>query len=118
MEIREYQYKASRTAPSLGTKEQDCIHMILGIITEAGEVADAFKKNIAYGKEIDWINVKEEIGDIMWYISNLAEINKWDLREILETNIKKLEVRYPEKFTQEAALNRDLHKERQILESK
>lgn len=52
----------------------------------------------------------------MWYVANICNINKWDLREILETNINKLEARYPEKFSNELAINRDLSKERNILE--
>jgi hypothetical protein len=43
-------------------------------------------------------------------------MNGWDLREILATNIAKLEARYPEKFTEEQAINRDLGAERQVLE--
>jgi hypothetical protein len=52
----------------------------------------------------------------MWYVANICNINKWDLREILETNINKLEARYPEKFTEDKALNRNLDIERKILE--
>jgi hypothetical protein len=39
-----------------------------------------------------------------------------DLEEMLQRNIDKLKARYPEKFTQENALNRNLDVERQILE--
>jgi NTP pyrophosphatase (non-canonical NTP hydrolase) len=91
--------------------------MVLGMQTEAAEIADVYKKHIAYKKELDLVNVKEEIGDLMWYIANLCNMNSWDLREILDTNIAKLEARYPEKFTEEQAINRDLVTERQILEA-
>lgn len=116
MEIKEYQKKAARTNADCGELLLDNIHMVLGIQTEASEIADVFKKNIAYKKEIDLVNIKEEIGDIMWYIANMCNINGWDLREILDINIKKLQTRYPEKFTTEKALNRNLEKERKILE--
>jgi NTP pyrophosphatase (non-canonical NTP hydrolase) len=116
MDLKEYQQKASRTLAATETHLTDNLHMSIGIVTEAGEIADVFKKHIAYGKEIDWVNVKEEIGDVMWYIANFCNINGWDLREILDTNIKKLEARFPEKFSAEKALNRDLEKEREILE--
>ena len=117
MNLKEYAEKAKRTCPALSTKQADNIHMSLGIVTEAGELADIFKKNLAYRKPIDWVNAKEEIGDAMWYIINLCSINGFDLEEILATNIAKLEARYPEKFTEEKANNRDLAKERQILET-
>jgi NTP pyrophosphatase (non-canonical NTP hydrolase) len=116
MEISEYQKKSARTNADCGTLLLNNIHMVLGMQTESSEIADVFKKKIAYGKEIDYVNVKEEIGDVMWYIANMCNINGWDLRDILDTNINKLQSRYPEKFDSENALNRDLKKERKILE--
>jgi NTP pyrophosphatase (non-canonical NTP hydrolase) len=116
MTIKEYQEQAKRTLPKLGSRWDDNIHMVLGMQTEAAELADAFKKRLAYGKNLDEVNIKEEVGDQMWYIANLCNINGWDLGEILETNINKLRVRYPEKFTQENALVRDLNAERKELE--
>jgi NTP pyrophosphatase (non-canonical NTP hydrolase) len=61
-------------------------------------------------------NVKEEIGDLMWYIGVFCKKNNLNLEEIMETNIKKLAARYPDKFTQKAAINRNLDAERAILE--
>jgi len=90
--------------------------MALGMQTEAAEISDVFKKKLAYNKDIDWVNVKEEIGDLMWYIMNLCTFNNFDLEEILQTNIDKLRVRFPEKFTEENALNRNLEQERKTLE--
>lgn len=116
MEIKDYQDKAYRTCASLETNIEDNIHMSLGLVTEAGEIADVFKKALAYKKDIDWINIKEELGDVMWYIVNMCNINGWDLRDILQTNIDKLAARYPERFTTEKALNRNLEVERKILE--
>ena len=116
MEIQEYQKKASRTNANLENHIMDNIHMVLGMQTESAEIADVFKKHIAYKKEIDWVNVKEELGDVLWYVANMCNLNGWDMRDILNTNIKKLELRYPEKFTTENAINRDLEKERKILE--
>jgi NTP pyrophosphatase (non-canonical NTP hydrolase) len=116
MEIQEYQKKASRTMANLESSLLDDLHMILGIQTEASEIADVYKKHIAYGKELDLVNVKEELGDVLWYVANMCNLHGWDLRDILDTNIKKLEARFPDKFTHENANNRDLEKERKILE--
>jgi NTP pyrophosphatase (non-canonical NTP hydrolase) len=119
MNILEYQEAAGRTCPKL-TKEYehiDSLHMILGMTTEVSELADVFKKNLAYNKEIDWINVKEEIGDIFWYLINFCTINNIDVEKQLYVNIEKLIARFPEKFNSENAINRNLEKERQILES-
>jgi len=116
MDFYEYQKNAKRTTADLG-QPNDNLHMIMGISTESGELMDCFKKNLAYGKEIDWVNVQEEIGDMMWYIANFCTLNGFDFYRIIENNIEKLRTRYPEKFTEESANNRDLQAERKVLES-
>ena len=116
MEINTYQGKAARTLAKIDGNILDDLHMVLGMQTEVAEIADVYKKCIAYKKPLDLINIKEELGDAMWYIANLCNMHGWDLRDILDTNIAKLEARYPEKFTEEQALNRNLSVERQILE--
>lgn len=116
MEINTYQEKAARTLAKIDGNILDDLHMILGMQTEVAEIADVYKKCIAYKKTLDYVNIKEELGDAMWYIANLCNMHGWDLRDILDTNIAKLEARYPEKFTEEQALNRNLSVERQILE--
>ena len=119
MKFEEYIKKAERTCSKLETKELDNLHQVLGMVTEVGELADVFKKNMAYGKEIDWVNVNEELFDILWYIANFCRINNIDFEKGLETNIEKLEARYPEKFfTEERADKRDLKKERAVLENR
>jgi NTP pyrophosphatase (non-canonical NTP hydrolase) len=116
MEIQTYQFKATRTLAEIDGNILDDLHMVIGMQTEVAEIADVYKKHIAYKKPIDYVNIKEELGDAMWYIANLCNIHGWDLRDILATNIAKLKSRYPEKFTEENALNRDLVIEREILE--
>lgn len=116
MNINDYQQKAARTCAKIDGAIMDDLHMVLGMQTEVAEIADVYKKTIAYKKPLDFVNIKEEIGDVMFYIANLCNMNGWDLREILATNISKLEARYPEKFTEDLALNRNLSKERGILE--
>jgi len=118
MKIEKYLIETQRTLPNLGTSEANNLHMALGISTEAGELLDIFKKRFAYKKTLDWVNVKEELGDLMWYISNFCAINGFDFEEILELNINKLKTRFPEKFTEHKANNRDLKEERRVLEGK
>ena len=116
MEYKEYSESVKRTLAVLQSIEEDNLHMVLGISTEAGELLDVFKKNFAYRKEIDWVNVREEIGDLMWYISNFCTINNLDFEDILLKNVEKLKVRYPEKFTEHDAKNRNLKMERKTLD--
>src|SRR5437764_1204166 len=51
--------------------QSDLLHAILGISGEAGELVDAFKKELIYGKTLDIENLKEEAGDILWYMALL-----------------------------------------------
>lgn len=122
MNYKNYQEESKRTCPKLSDNLReglsDELHMVMGISTEAGELLDAYKKHFAYGKELDVVNVGEEIADIMWYVSNLCRIKGINLEEMLQRNIDKLKARYPNKFSQEKALNRNLDKERDILEGK
>ena len=100
-------------------------HASMGMVTEAAEFIDVLKKHTIYGKEIDFVNLAEEIGDIHWYIAvatdALAKILGTDPvlldRQIKEKNIQKLKARYPDKFTEESAVNRDLETERTILDA-
>lgn len=92
------------------------LHGALGISTEAGEILDAVKKSIFYGKPFDLVNLQEEIGDCFWYLAILAKEAGMSFEDIMAQNIAKLKARYPDKFTEHAALNRDLEKERNVLE--
>lgn len=116
MDVYEYVKNASRTRSNLDDQTLDILHMLLGMQTEVGELADPFKKNMAYKKKIDYVNVKEEIGDLMWYVANLCDILDFNLEEIMITNIEKLKTRFPEKYSHEKATSRNLDKEREILE--
>ncbi len=119
MNYKDYQDQSQRTFPvdSSITKELlDQLHCSIGINTEAGELMDAFKRAIYYRKPLDVVNVGEEIADIMWYLSNLCRLLNLDFETLLQNNIDKLKVRFPDKFSEEKALNRDLISERKELE--
>ncbi len=92
------------------------LHAAIGLATESGEILDVFKKSIFYGKDIDVTNLKEEIGDIFWYVSRMCEVLDISFEEVMRTNIAKLKARYGEKFSEEKAVTRNLEAERAILE--
>ena len=117
-DIEEYVAWTENTCAKLDTPLTDIVHMLFGMSTEVGELTDVFKKFIAYGKEVDAVNVVEELGDILYYIASFCRIYGVPLSEVIARNIAKLETRYPEKFTQDSANNRDLEKERKQLENK
>lgn len=113
------------TAEEMGEEKIDAInlrllHAIIGIATESTELCEALY-SVLTGGEVDLVNLREENGDINWYqaifydaMEELGFEGHWE--DDLETNIAKLKARYPDKFTSENAINRDLEAERQILE--
>jgi NTP pyrophosphatase (non-canonical NTP hydrolase) len=104
MKLKDYKEQSERTESKtyyFNRITESTLHGVIGIITEAGELLDAIKKGIFYGQVIDKENIKEELGDIMWYIAILLREFDWDMKDILSDNIDKLKKRYPEKFTTE-----------------
>ena len=101
-----FQEEALRTMRSDLPYELVCSNMCMGLAGETGETIDIFKKHIYQGKELDINDVIEEIGDILWYVANLCNVNKITMRECIESNIEKLRKRYPNGFTVKDALER------------
>jgi len=97
---------------------ENTLHAAIGLTTECGEILEAVMKHKYCGLELDTVNIKEEIGDLMWYMAILLRDHDIDLFDAMETNIKKLRARYGEKFSTDKAIYRDLDIERTILESK
>jgi NTP pyrophosphatase (non-canonical NTP hydrolase) len=173
MDLRTFQANSIRTIKYLGHVNWDSCHMALGMGSELSELDEAIEK-------VDDVGVREELGDIMWYIANEATMRKMSivaqtdvgyytfrhlvktvseyqnlvkrdvvynkvdntaiqatlqkltsicynfsldrglskiyLPKALDRNIAKLRERYPEKYTDDLAANRDLAAERRELE--
>lgn len=90
----------------LTTFQADILHAILGMSGEVGELVDGFKKHLIYNKPIDVANLREEAGDTLWYMALLFRTINVDFEQIMQENIDKLKKRYPEKYTDEAAIAR------------
>ena len=125
MDTKEYVKNAvkteSRDFDAIGgrmaeVRNQRLLHAGIGLATEAGEFLDAMKKHVFYGKELDTVNLGEEMGDLFWYCAIVADELGLDFAKVMDTNIAKLKARYGEKFTEEAASERDLDTESEILE--
>jgi NTP pyrophosphatase (non-canonical NTP hydrolase) len=90
-------------------------HAVVGIATEAVELLQALDLN---SNELDEVNLLEEFGDLNWYQAIGIDEANGNFEEVLNKVIAKLRVRFPDKFNSEQAINRDLVKEREVLESK
>ena len=82
------------------------VHAAMGIAGEAGEVVDAVKKHWVYGKPLDTENVLEECGDILFYVSACLNLCGYSLNDAMAHNVAKLSKRYPDGYTDAAAIAR------------
>lgn len=91
------------------------IHGIMGLWTENAELTEwLFNTNTEH---MDRANLKEEIGDHLWYLAELCAGGSLSLQDCAVTNIAKLRTRFPNRFTDENAINRNLAAERLTLEA-
>lgn len=106
MTANEYQRKCMRTARA---SDSDYLIMngALGIGGEAGEVLDLIKKWRYQGHEMEYRKIAEELGDLMWYVSTLANGIGYDLEAVMAMNVAKLERRYPAGFDPLLSINRE-----------
>jgi len=110
MNFNEYQKAARKTAiyPSIGTG--DLTYCTLGLTGEAGEVAEKVKKILRDQRGIlnenNYLEIKKELGDVLWYISNIASELKIDLNDVALTNIDKLTSRSERKKLKGSGDNR------------
>ncbi|ABX08779.1 nucleoside triphosphate pyrophosphohydrolase family protein [Prochlorococcus marinus] len=96
MDLNQYQHKSRETAlyPNRG---QNPIYPTLGLVGEAGEVADKVKKvlrdnNGAFNSEVKEL-IKYELGDVLWYLAQLSTELGFDLEDVAEANLAKLSSR-------------------------
>lgn len=92
---------------------------VLGLTGEVGELASALEKTYYYNRDkpIDRVNIAEEVGDCLWYLAQICDIFGFDMSTLMQANINKLMVRFPEKFDDKLAQDhmRDLENERRAL---
>jgi len=105
MNFDEYQELARVTAN--GVEEEDkLLFSGICIAGEAGELANVIKKIVYHGHKKDAIKLMDEAGDILWYLSFLADAIGFSLEDIAKYNIEKLKRRYPDGFSKDKSINR------------
>ena len=96
MDFKTYQKIARETAlyPNLGS---NYIYPTLGLVGEAGEVAEKVKKIIRDKKGIfdeeSKKAIKKELGDVLWYLANLCTEFDFKLEDVALQNLEKLKLR-------------------------
>ena len=82
----DYQTKAKETA--IFPKDKALEYLSLGLVGEAGEIANKAKKVIRDNKKSH--DLGGEIGDVLWYCAMLADHLKLDLGALMQSNLDKL----------------------------
>ena len=93
LDINEYQQMARRTAiyPGAGS---NMIYPTLGLAGEAGEVAEKVKKVIRHKEGVfdddTRAAISKELGDVLWYVAQIASELNLDLSNVAQQNLDKL----------------------------
>lgn len=94
MKLNEYQEEASSTAifPNELPDFLDIgqVYTVLGQTGESGEIAEKLKKAIREDDEMYIEEMRAEVGDVLWYLSQVCEEFDWEMGEIAKENIEKL----------------------------
>ena len=80
--LENYMINATRTeslVDNIDERNSRVIHALMGLVTESGELIDALKRHYFYvkadktRKPLDVVNLREECGDLMWYLAVLCD---------------------------------------------
>lgn len=97
MNFNEYQKLANQ---SLAGNEQVLTQCALGLASETGEVLNQIQKYTFSHAPLEKSDLIKEMGDVLWYLSQIAEWANIPFEEVAKTNISMLQERYPERFQQ------------------
>lgn len=81
-----FKYRADSSSPE---------ERVMGLLEESGEVAGVFKRLLRgdYSEDVAVTKLHKELGDVLWYLSQIAQDNGWKLSEVAQANLDKLESR-------------------------
>lgn len=99
-EFQKLSMRSFRTEPGLTTQQSKAMLGAIGLAGEVGECTEPVKKWFFHHKRTEEQvrdELREEIGDVLWYTACLADAFGLSLQEIAENNVAKLLKRYPER---------------------
>lgn len=107
MNPNEYQKLAITTLNKYLSKNDVLINGVMGLCGESGEVIDLVKKHLHQGHELNKEKIIDELGDVCWYIAEIAYVLGVPFEEVLIKNIEKLKKRFPNGFEVGKSINRE-----------
>ena len=104
LNLKEYQEFCKTTAKQdFDNKEKELANWGLGVAGEAGDLAGCIKKTLFHNNN-QTDGIRENVGDVMWYLAMICNYHDWDFEEVLSENIAKLKKRYSSgSFSEEEA---------------
>lgn len=103
--FNEYQKEAFELISPDGKKDM-LLNGVLGLAGESGECCDIIKKVRFQGHELDKEHLKDELGDVLWYIAETCSGLGITLEECAQYNLDKLHSRYPHGFSKNDSIHR------------
>lgn len=97
MDLDEYQTLANQTDQRPGNDEVAIVFPLMGLASEVGSLLNQYKKRVRDGEAHDLFSdrVAEELGDVMWYVANLAEKLDLSLNGLAALNLRRVGERWP-----------------------
>lgn len=82
-----------------------------------GTISSKVKAHVFYGRKLDDVAIASSLQTIVDFVNFVSGFAGVDMRVVTKGNIQKLQVRYPQAFTEDKANNRDTDAEAQAVES-
>ncbi len=94
------------------------LHASMGLVTESAEVLGELKKHFAYNRPFNVNKFKDELADVFHYLTMANNMLGIDIEVLMNINKAKLDIRYPEGYSDEKANNRDTEAEQKAVSQK
>lgn len=106
--FKDYTEQANRTRKKDLSFNEKLLEGCLGLAGETGEVVDLIKKSLFHGHKMDKHKIAEELGDVLFYLDYIANTFDIPLESIAKGNNEKLKLRYPDGFSIERSIHREI----------
>jgi NTP pyrophosphatase (non-canonical NTP hydrolase) len=109
MSVNDYQKFVSTTSgafSSLTVEQGRIAAAALGLVGEAGEASEVIKKHLFHGHDMPKDKIQKELGDVLWYVTELCNALGITLEEVMSMNIEKLSKRYGGEWSTKKSIER------------
>ena len=98
MKLNDYQTRSRETAIYPAQQSVDgLVYSVLALCGETGELANKLKKTLRSGEVPNVPALRDELGDVLWYVASVAHELGATLEEVANENLEKLRLRNTEK---------------------